>query len=60
VFIGEFGRRWIKAVTLNGSGGVGTIAPFQWTGTQVMDMEFGPDGALYVLDYGTGWFGIAL
>ena len=22
-----------------------------------MDMEFGPDGALYVLDYGTGWFG---
>ena len=20
-------------------------------------MEFGPDGALYVLDYGTGWFG---
>ena len=30
---------------------------FPWTGTQVMDMEFGPDGALYVLDYGTGWFG---
>ena len=22
-----------------------------------MDMDFGPDGALYVLDYGTGWFG---
>ena len=22
-----------------------------------MDLEFGPDGALYVLDYGTGWFG---
>jgi hypothetical protein len=20
-----------------------------------MDAEFGPDGALYVLDYGTGW-----
>ena len=20
-------------------------------------MAFGPDGALYVLDYGTGWFG---
>ncbi|WP_329087775.1 MULTISPECIES: carbohydrate-binding protein [unclassified Streptosporangium] len=58
VFISEFGRRWIKTVTLNGSGGVGTIEPFPaWTGTQVMDSEFGPDGALYVLDYGTGWFG---
>jgi glucose/arabinose dehydrogenase len=57
VFIGEFGRRWIKTVTLNGSGGVGSIAAFPWAGTQVMDMEFGPDGALYVLDYGTGWFG---
>ncbi|NUO96699.1 MAG: lectin, partial [Nonomuraea sp.] len=27
---------------------------FPWSGTQVMDMAFGPDGALYVLDYGTG------
>ena len=28
-----------------------------WTGTQIMDMAFGPDGALYVLDYGLSWFG---
>ncbi|WP_155361820.1 carbohydrate-binding protein [Acrocarpospora macrocephala] len=57
VFLGEFGRRWIKTATVTGSGGVGTIEAFPWSGTQVMDMEFGPDGALYVLDYGTGWFG---
>ena len=58
VFIGEFGRRWIKTVTVATGGGLGTIEPFPaYTGTQVMDMEFGPDGALYVLDYGTGWFG---
>ncbi|RCG28584.1 PKD domain-containing protein [Sphaerisporangium album] len=58
VFIGEFGRRWIKAVTLGAGGAVGTIEAFPaYTGTQVMDLEFGPDGALYVLDYGTGWFG---
>ena len=25
--------------------------------TQPMDIEFGPDGSLYVLDYGTGYFG---
>nr|MDT0657733.1 ThuA domain-containing protein [Micromonospora sp. DSM 115978] len=57
VFLGEFGRRWIRTVTLTGTGGVGAIENFPWSGTQVMDMEFGPDGALYVLDYGTGWFG---
>ncbi len=32
----------------------GRSPAFPWTGTQVMDMAFGPDGALYVLDYGTG------
>ena len=56
-FAGEFGRRWIKTITSPPSGGVGAIANFPWSGTQVMDLEFGPDGALYVLDYGTGWFG---
>ncbi|MEJ3750838.1 ThuA domain-containing protein [Actinomycetes bacterium KLBMP 9797] len=56
VFLGEFGRRWIKTATVTSSGGVGTIEAFPaYTGTQVMDHEFGPDGALYVLDYGTGW-----
>ncbi len=39
---------------MTGSGGVGDIGAFPWNGTQVMDMAFGPDGALYVLDYGTG------
>ncbi|WP_460848355.1 ThuA domain-containing protein [Phytohabitans suffuscus] len=58
VFLGEFGRRWVKTATVTGSGGAGTIEAFPaYTGTQVMDLEFGPDGALYVLDYGTGWFG---
>ncbi|MCG5441397.1 ThuA domain-containing protein [Micromonospora sp. NIE79] len=55
-FAGEFGRRWIKNIKLDASGQPLKINPFPWTGTQVMDMEFGPDGALYVLDYGTGWF----
>ncbi|GAA0605196.1 carbohydrate-binding protein [Kribbella sandramycini] len=53
-FAGELGRRWIKAIEVTGTGGVGDIGAFPWTGTQVMDMAFGPDGALYVLDYGTG------
>jgi glucose/arabinose dehydrogenase/PKD repeat protein len=51
-FIGEYGRQWIKAVDVAANGAPGEIADFPWTGTQVMDMAFGPDGALYVLDYG--------
>ncbi|TGN75403.1 carbohydrate-binding protein [Streptomyces bauhiniae] len=56
-FAGEFGRRWIKRIETGTDGAVQSINAFPWTGTQVMDMAFGPDGALYVLDYGTAWFG---
>ncbi|XVQ83023.1 carbohydrate-binding protein [Microbispora siamensis] len=53
-FAGEYGRKWIKAIEVKADGTYGDIGAFPWTGTQVMDMAFGPDGALYVLDYGTG------
>ncbi|MDP9840794.1 glucose/arabinose dehydrogenase/PKD repeat protein [Streptosporangium lutulentum] len=53
---GELQRQWIKDIEVNADGGRGTIQPFPWSGKLVMDMAFGPDGALYVLDYGTGWF----
>ncbi|WP_246074269.1 ThuA domain-containing protein [Nonomuraea terrae] len=56
-FAGEFGRQWIKAIDVNADGTAGAISDFPWTGTQVMDMAIGPDGALYVLDYGSGYFG---
>ncbi|MGW6207733.1 PQQ-dependent sugar dehydrogenase [Streptomyces sp. NPDC055089] len=55
-FAGEFGRKWIKRIEQTGDGTVQSINAFPWQGTQVMDMAFGPDGALYVLDYGTGYF----
>jgi glucose/arabinose dehydrogenase len=57
LFVGEFGRRWIKRITSDADGTVQSINDVPWSGTQVMDMEFGPDGALYVLDYGLSWFG---
>ncbi|TPQ21584.1 PQQ-dependent sugar dehydrogenase, partial [Streptomyces sporangiiformans] len=56
-FAGEFGRRWIKRITSDADGTVQSINDIPWSGTQVMDMTFGPDGALYVLDYGISWFG---
>ncbi|MGW4945036.1 PQQ-dependent sugar dehydrogenase [Actinoplanes sp. NPDC004185] len=54
-FATEFGRRWIKTIDVNADGSAGQISDFPWRGTQIMDSAFGPDGALYVLDYGTGW-----
>ncbi|NUT40401.1 MAG: carbohydrate-binding protein [Thermoactinospora sp.] len=53
-FATEFGRKWIKAVEVRSDGAYGVIDTFPWTGTQIIDSGFGPDGALYVLDYGTG------
>jgi cytochrome c len=60
-FPAEWGRGWIKETALDATGAPLEVSPFlddpafQWT--RPMDMEFGPDGALYVLDYGGGFFG---
>ncbi|MEG8278402.1 carbohydrate-binding protein [Streptomyces sp. AHA2] len=59
-FGGEYGRQWIKRIEQGDDGAVQSISDFPWDGTQVMDMDFGPDGALYVLDYGTGTDNAAL
>ncbi|MBB5081776.1 carbohydrate-binding protein [Nonomuraea endophytica] len=53
-FAAEFGRQWIKAIEVKQDGTPGIIEDFPWDGTQIIDLTFGPDGALYVLDYGTG------
>jgi len=55
-FAMEWGRRWIKDIGVNADGSRGGIGGIPWSGTQPMDAAFGPDGALYVLDYGTGWY----
>ena len=55
-FAGELGRGWIKPIKVGADGSVGEISSFPWVGKQVMDMAFGPEGSLYVLDYGTGYF----
>lgn len=55
----EWSRQWIKQVHLDDEGGVlditETVPDIDLANP--MDMEFGPDGALYVLEYGSGWFG---
>ncbi|KXK60648.1 glycosyl hydrolase [Micromonospora rosaria] len=55
-FATELGRGWVKPIHLTADGAPGTIDAFPWVGKQVMDSAFGPDGAYYLLDYGTGYF----
>lgn len=58
LFIADFMRRWMKVVTLDENGGVASIEPFaeHIELAAPLDFEFGPDGALYVIEYGSEWF----
>ncbi|GGM05299.1 discoidin domain-containing protein [Dactylosporangium sucinum] len=55
-FAGEFSLDWIKTVQVNADGSPGAVESFPWTHKHIMDLAIGPEGALYVLDYGAGWF----
>jgi cytochrome c len=58
LFIYEWIRGWIKAVTLTPEGDYDSMEPFMGNTKFVapVDMEIGPDGKMYVLEYGNGWF----
>src|SRR3954453_9360189 len=62
-FIGEWNNGWIKTMTLNAdSTAVTNVSPTPWMTTfhRPHEMEFGPDGSLYVIDWGTGFNGNTL
>ncbi|MEY4627694.1 MAG: hypothetical protein RLZZ595_20, partial [Bacteroidota bacterium] len=54
----EWMRGWAKMVTLDKNGNYEKMEPFlsDMKFANPIDMEMGPDGRLYVLEYGTGWF----
>jgi cytochrome c len=54
----EWSRDYIKEFRLDRRGSLAGIRDFGAVGLvdNPMDMEFGPDGALYVLEYGDGFF----
>ncbi|MGZ3756746.1 MAG: ThuA domain-containing protein [Mucilaginibacter sp.] len=58
VFIYDWMRGWIKAVTLQPGGDLDKMESFMPTTkfNAPIDMETGPDGRIYVLEYGNGWF----
>ena len=58
LFIYEWIRGWIKAVTMLPNGDFDKMEPFMEhiKLSNCIDMETGPDGKLYLLEYGTAWF----
>ena len=58
-FIAEWNNGWIKNADLDASGAMTKVDPFA-LGTgykRPMDLDFGPDGALYVIEWGSGFGG---
>ncbi|KAB2660201.1 MAG: PQQ-dependent sugar dehydrogenase [Verrucomicrobia bacterium] len=56
-FLYDWERHWIVAVKLDASGeptGMERFAP-EIRLKRPMEMELGPDGALYAIEFGTGW-----
>ncbi len=58
LFIYDWIRGWIKVVTMRDNGDFDKMEPFMehTKFSNPIDMEVGPDGKLYVLEYGSGWF----
>ncbi|RYZ81159.1 MAG: c-type cytochrome, partial [Moraxellaceae bacterium] len=58
LFILDFMRNWVKAVSFDEAGRIVKIEPFapQVEYTSPIDARFAPDGTFYVLEYGKAWF----
>ena len=54
----EFMRGWIMSVTMDENGNYKSMERFapDLNFSSAIDMQFGPDGDLYVLEYGSAWF----
>jgi cytochrome c len=58
LFIYEWARSWVKVVSFDEEVNLARIEPFlpeqEWY--KPIDMKFGPDGSMYVLQYGANYF----
>lgn len=54
----DFMRGWIMSVSMDASGNYAGMERFlpEQNFSSAIDMDFGPEGDLYVLEYGSAWF----
>lgn len=57
LFIADWSRKWLMTVYLDEEGNYARSEPFMplTTFDRPLDLKFGPDGALYLLEYGEPW-----
>ena len=58
VLVYDWMRGWIKAISLFEDGTFNKMEPFasEIELNNLIDMEMSPDGRVYLLEYGTGWY----
>ena len=58
VIIYDWMRGWMRAISLYEDGTYNKMEPFasDIKVNNLIDMEMGPDGRVYLLEYGSGWF----
>jgi cytochrome c len=58
LFFYDWIRNWVKAVSMKPNGDYDSMEDFMPSSSFAapVDMEIGPDGRLYILEYGKGWF----
>jgi len=57
LFVYEWVRNWIRAIKLDSNGNMISMRPFaaNLSFKRPVEMELGPDGCLYVIEFGTNW-----
>jgi cytochrome c len=58
LLIYDWMRNWMFLVPMDNNGAIKDIEPFMQNTkfNNIMDLAYGPDGKLYMLEYGTKWF----
>lgn len=58
LLIYDWMRNWMFLVSMNEAGDIADIEPFMPNTkfNNIIDMAYGPDGRLYMIEYGTAWF----
>jgi cytochrome c len=56
--VADFERGWIMAITMDAASNYVSMEPFlpSYRPLEIIDLQFGPEGDLYILDYGSTWF----